>query len=82
MSDDEIFRLQERDRVFRATPLGAAFTKFERTHAHAWQSESVWLRSDKRLREIWDASDKARQEFLDLLSAASAPSPQKPESGK
>ena len=63
----------ERDKWLRfaATPIGAAFERFDNANSHAWAldtSESFKeYPNEKRLKEAWDNERQARREFLDLL---------------
>ena len=56
-----------KEREWRETPIGVAFAKFENLHSRYWQLDGQENVSDRRLRKVSDAADKARHEFLLLL---------------
>lgn len=61
---------QSKWQQFAATPIGAAFEKFERYHAWAWQKDtqlSFEACGEKSVKEAWKLSDQARRELLKLL---------------
>jgi hypothetical protein len=71
MDKAQIVNLQLRDAAFRATPIGAAFTKFKNAFSRAWimDTESGYRENvnEKRLRETWEAANAAEQELRALL---------------
>lgn len=67
---------QRRWNEFIATPIGAAFAKYEYAHARAWQKDTELVytdRGDKSVKEAWKASDQARSELLKLLGYEEEP---------
>jgi hypothetical protein len=67
---DEVAEQRAREFRFYLTDLGKAFRKFESALGNAWVTDCREGVSDKRLREVWDASNKARSELVVLLTAA------------
>ena len=67
MTNEEIVAYQAEQRRFAATDAGAALLKYERLLAHSWQADSRDGISDKRLREVWAASDEARVELVRIV---------------
>ena len=57
----------QRERDWRATEIGAAFSRFENALGRAWTADCQENISDKRLRETWDVANRARAEFLHLM---------------
>lgn len=56
-----------KQREWAATPLGSAFHKFENASARYWQMDRDERISDKRLHDLSEQMNAARQEFLTLL---------------
>jgi len=73
--DEATQELRRQERAFAQTELGKLFCRFENAHALAWQADSQEHISDRRLREVWDAANKARQEFVAALMKI-APKPE------
>lgn len=65
-SNAEIMAHQAADRAFSATETGGLFRRFATAHGKAWTSDCVEHISDRRLKEVWAASDAAN----DLLVAS------------
>ena len=50
--------------AWRQTPVGAAFAKFDSACSRYWQADGQDNVSDRRLRELADAADRARSEVI------------------
>ncbi len=80
MTSEEIMEHQRREREFRATPIGALFSAWDRAHAAAWQAGYQDNVSDRKLREVWEAEGTARKAFRDALDVLMA-TPAEPVAG-
>lgn len=58
---------QRRAREFAETEVGKALQRFESTHSRYWQQDSNDRISDRRLRELHEAAEKARAVLIALL---------------
>ncbi len=67
---DALDRARREDQAFRATPLGAALTRWENALANAWQKDCQETVSDRVLSAAWEREEQARREFLTLLDIA------------
>jgi hypothetical protein len=67
MTNEQIIELQAERRRFAETEAGAALIKYERLLAHAWQADCRDGGSDKRLREVWAASDAAGADLIRII---------------
>lgn len=67
MTNEEILAHQRREREFMETAIGKALRRFENAHGRAWQVDTDGTCSDRRLNEVWEASNKARVELVALL---------------
>lgn len=67
MTNEEIVAHQRRAREFAETEVGKAFLRFENAHLRYWQQDSNDHISDRRLRELDEAANKARAALVALL---------------
>lgn len=70
MTNEEIIAHQAKERAFAATPLGAAFLKFESATARAWQLDTEDSHTDRyraSTRDAWEKHRIARAEFRAML---------------
>lgn len=73
MTNEEIVAHQAKERAFYETDLGKAFYKYESALIRYWQNDQNERMSDRRLRELSDASDTARKEFRQKLDELMSP---------
>lgn len=72
MTRDEIIALQKEAKAFRETKVGGLLARFENKLISYWQADSRENTSDKRLRELADASDAARAELVAAIKELQA----------
>lgn len=76
MTNEEIMAHQAKERAFAATEIGKLFNTFVRALGSAWQldTQAGWADnvSDKRLKDVWEASNAAQQAFRTALEALMA----------
>jgi hypothetical protein len=71
MTREEIIEYQAKERAFLETPIGRALHQFKLAHSRYWQSDSSDTISDRRLRELSDAAEKAEQVLRDEIERLS-----------
>lgn len=67
MNRQQIMEHQRREREFKETEIGAALWKFERAHEKAWIMDTQGQGSYKRLKEVWQECEAAREKLVSLL---------------
>lgn len=71
MTPEEIVAFQEDEKRFAATPLGAAFRRFEAAHARAWQLDTEDGERDgyprTTTRKAWEEEQTARKALVTML---------------
>jgi hypothetical protein len=71
MTQEEIIAYQAKEKAFLVTDIGKAFHRFKLAHSRYWQADGSDSISDRRLRELQDATDKAERELRVLIEPLS-----------